>query len=39
MNRGEVIVRRDACPAGIKGFDESNPYRKFVKGMVIKKYY
>jgi hypothetical protein len=36
--RGEGIDRRDACPTGINVFNESNPYRKFAKGLVLKRY-
>ena len=27
----DFIDRRDACSTGINRFDESNPYRKFIK--------
>jgi len=30
------LERRGACSTGINRFDESNPYRKFVKGWYLK---
>ena len=34
----DFIDRREACPTGLNGFDESNSYRKFVEGLALNRY-
>ena len=38
QNDVTISDRRDTRSTGLNGFDESGIYRKFVKGLVLKRY-